>query len=270
MQKFAHTLGPVWIFIIPLCAITFTLPGQEAATGNPDRYTCKYGAITRGNQGEKSLALIFTGDLYAESGTSIVATLEKYNIGASFFLTGNFYRNPSFSPLINSLVTAGHYLGAHSDTHLLYCDWNNRDSLLVSREQFIQDLEKNYQEMALFGIRKEDAPYFLPPFEWYNDSISSWTGSLGLQLVNDTPGTFSHADYTIPGTPGYRSSREIFQSILDEEQAAPCGLNGFMLLMHLGSGPDRDDKFHDYLEPLLDSLTKKGYRFETVAALLGN
>ena len=36
-----------------------------------------------------------------------------------------------------------HYLGPHSDEHLLYNDWNNRDSLLVTHEQFIADMQNN-------------------------------------------------------------------------------------------------------------------------------
>ena len=66
-------------------------------------------------------------------------------------------------------------LGAHSDKHLLYCSWEDRDSLLVTKKEFIDDLEGNYAEMAAFGIRREDAGYFLPPYEWYSTQISAWT-----------------------------------------------------------------------------------------------
>jgi len=228
----------------------------------------QWGAVIRGDQTEKKLALVFTGDLYAEGGHSIIALLEQYHIRASFFLTGNFYRNSSFEHLITSLIAGGHYLGAHSDQHLLYCDWNNRDSLLVTQEQFELDLEKNYREMARFGIAKEEVRFFLPPYEWYNDTISSWTGNLGLHLINYTPGTLSHADYTDPGNPGYRSSEEILSSVLKEEQLSPHGLNGFMLLMHVGSDEARKDKFYPSLKILIETLLSKGYRFVTVDELL--
>ena len=42
--------------------------------------------------------------------------------------------------LIKQLGAHGNYLGNHSFAHLLYCDWNNRDSLLVTKRQFIGDL----------------------------------------------------------------------------------------------------------------------------------
>ncbi|WP_461490517.1 polysaccharide deacetylase family protein [Pontibacter sp. HJ8] len=212
---------------------------------------------------------MFTGDEFADGGSVVREVLKKRKAKASFFLTGRFYRNPDFRVLIKGLKQEGHYLGAHSDEHLLYCDWAKRDSLLVTQAQFSQDLQKNYQRMAAFGIRKSDAPYFLPPYEWYNRRIVDWTGQEGLQLVNFTPGTRSAADYTWPemGT-RYVSSETILQSILQYEAKDPHGLNGFMLLLHIGTDPRREDKFYHRLDELLTQLEKKGYRFVRVDEVL--
>ena len=73
--------------------------------------------------------MVFTGDEFADGGQVILNTLNKNSVPASFFLTGNFYSNPEFKPLINLIKDTGHYLGAHSDKHLLYADWVKRDSL---------------------------------------------------------------------------------------------------------------------------------------------
>jgi len=227
------------------------------------------GAITRGDNTERKIALVFTGHEFAEGGQHIIETLEAQQSRASFFFTGDFYRDPEFSQLINSLVQKGHYLGAHSDKHLLYCDWNKRDSLLVTREEFSDDLLNNYKEMKRFGIDKEEAPYFLPPYEWYNDSISSWTREQGLQLINFTHGTLSHADYTTPSMPNYRSSREIDASIITYESRPPSGLKGLMLLVHIGAGPERTDKFYLLLENLMAELKDRGYTFVRVDELPG-
>ena len=161
-----------------------------------------------------------------------------------------------------------HYLGAHSDQHLLYCDWVKRDSLLVSREEFIMDLETNYKAMQAFGIEQQEAPLFLPPYEWYNDSIAAWTTSMGLQLINYTHGTLSHADYTVPGTSGYRSTQEIYASILDYETDQNSGLRGFILLSHIGTAAERSDKFYLRLNELISVLKSKGYCFLRVDELL--
>ena len=153
--------------------------------------------------------MVFTGDEFADGGNIIAKTLKSENIKASFFLTGNFYRNPSFRKIIQQLKKEGHYLGAHSDKHLLYCDWNKRDSLLVSKKEFTEDLQHNYAAMQQFGIGKKNTSYFLPPYEWFNDSVTAWTRELDLQLINFTPGTRSNADYTFPGPANYKSSKII-------------------------------------------------------------
>lgn len=213
--------------------------------------------------------MVFTGDEYADGGEVIAKTLREQQVKASFFLTGRFYRNPAFKPLLKELAREKHYLGAHSDEHLLYCDWSKRDSLLVTQDQFRQDLRKNYERMAAFGVRKADALYFLPPYEWYNQSITEWTAQEGLQLVNFSPGTRSTADYTWPEMGSrYVSSEKIYRSILEHEAKDPNGLNGFILLVHIGTDPRRTDKFYHHLDALLTELKGKGYRFVTIDALL--
>jgi len=150
----------------------------------------------------------------------------------------------------------------------LYCDWTKRDSLLVTKQQFKSDLEKNYDELKRLGISKSLAHFFLPPYEWYNDSIATWTKKMGLQLVNYTPGTLSHADYTTPDEKNYRNSEVIYQSILDYEKKYSSGLNGFVLLMHIGTDAKRADKFYYHLPQLLQWLKEKGYQPVRIDELL--
>ncbi|WP_460634367.1 polysaccharide deacetylase family protein [Larkinella harenae] len=226
------------------------------------------GAIVRGDTMRRRLAIVFTGDEYADGGEAIRQTLKKYRVPASFFLTGRFYRNPVFQPLIRNLRKDGHYLGPHSNNHLLYCDWIKRDSLFINQTQFRTDLARNYAEMQAYGIANTQARYFLPPYEWYNDTIARWTQEEGLQLINFTPGTLSHADYTTPDLKNYRSSRTILTSIYTHEQRQPSGLNGFILLMHIGTHPARTDKLYMHLEELLHYLQQKRYQLIRVDNLL--
>jgi endoglucanase len=228
-----------------------------------------HGAIIRGDRNRKEIALVFTGDEFADGGKVIRRALNKRRVYASFFLTGNFYSNPSFRKLIFQLKKDGHYLGAHSDKHLLYADWTRRDSLLVSKEAFTEDLRDNYKHMLAFGIKEGDAPYFLPPYEWYNSTIAEWTKEIGFTLVNFSPGTRSVADYTYPQMGDrYVPSAEIYRSILGYEQTDPYGLNGFILLIHIGTDPRRTDKFYHKLDNLLGELIRRGYSFSTISNLL--
>jgi len=227
------------------------------------------GAIIRGNIANKEIALVFTGDEFADGAKEIGKTLRDKKILASFFFTGNFYRNPVFKKVIVNLAADGHYLSAHSDRHLLYADWVKRDSLLVTENQFKQDLSANYKVMATLGIKKDNAKYFLPPYEWYNKQIVNWTNQEGLTLVNFTPGTRTPADYTYPGMGArYMSAEAIYNSVLAYEKKDPNGLNGFILLIHIGTDPRRTDKFYSRLGELLSALTGKGYRFTRIDKLL--
>jgi peptidoglycan/xylan/chitin deacetylase (PgdA/CDA1 family) len=234
-----------------------------------DRYQFDHGAVIRGDVSEKKIALVFTGHEFADGGEMIRSVLKKTKTPASFFFTGDFYRHPAFAPLIKSLIQDGHYLGPHSDKHLLYCAWEKRDRLLVSKEEFTADILNNYRAMAGFGIAKDGAPYFIPPYEWYNEAIVEWARELGLTGFNFTPGTGSNADYTTPDMPNYKSTAAIYQSILDYEGTDPRGLNGFILLVHIGTHPDRKDKFYARLDELIVELQRKGYAFLRIDELLG-
>lgn len=228
-----------------------------------------HGAIIRGDLSRKEIALVFTGDEFADGGKVIRRTLNKHKVLASFFLTGNFYENRDFTKLLVGLKKDGHYLGAHSDKHLLYADWSKRDSTLVTEQQFKSDLLANYKHMEAFGIAADDARYFLPPYEWYNNRIAQWTEQLGFRLINLTPGTRSHADYTYPEMGNrYLPSEAIYRSILAYETKDPSGLNGFILLVHIGTDPRRTDKFYNRLDELLTELKATQYRFVTITQLL--
>ncbi len=151
----------------------------------------------------------------------------------------------------------------------MYCDWGKRDSLLVTHEEFKNDLENSYQKLKQWNIEKKDAKYFLPPYEWYNDSIAAWTMDMGLQLVNFSPGTRSNADYTYPEMgEKYVGSDSVMKYILEYENNSKNGLNGFILLTHFGTDPRRTDKFYIHLPALIKELKKRGYEFVRIDKLL--
>jgi len=219
------------------------------------------GALVRLDNGKKTIALIFSADEFGEGADHILNTLSRKKIKGSFFLTGNFLRNPAFAVVIKRMIAENHYVGPHSDRHLLYAPWDKRDSLLVTRAQFDVDINGNLQELYKFGIQPEEVNYFLAPYEWYNRTISLWSANCGMQLINFTPGTGTNADYTTPEMVNYKSSKQLTERLVKFELTNRERLNGAIILIHLGTHPDRKDKFYQSLDQVIDKLLRKGYTF---------
>jgi peptidoglycan/xylan/chitin deacetylase (PgdA/CDA1 family) len=220
-----------------------------------------YGAIIRTDTTRKVVSFISSADEFGEGAQKMLDVLSEKKVKASFFLTGNFLRNPKFREAIAKMKSEGHYIGPHSDRHLLYNTWEKRDSLLVTGIQFRQDVKDNLKELSDAGIKSRDVRFFLPPYEWYNRQISLWSREMELQVINFTPGTGTNADYTTPDMPNYKSSDELLTRLLSFEKNNRLGLNGALVLIHLGTHPDRKDKFYDKLGYLIDELRSRGYEF---------
>jgi peptidoglycan/xylan/chitin deacetylase (PgdA/CDA1 family) len=248
-----------------LLALVFGVSAKPARADHLVRD--KYGAIIRGDVNVKKLALIFTGGDFGDSTAPILDTLKQRKIKAGFFVTGNFIRDDKLRSLLERAITEGHYVGPHSDSHPLYASWDERDKSLVTEEFFNKDLKKNIASLAAIGAIKRDQPvFFIPPYEHYNGDQVRWSRKLDITLFNFTPGSGSNRDYIKEGAPHFVSSQKLYDDILAYERKDPHGLNGYLLLLHLGSG--RKDPFHRLLGQLCDVLSRRGYTFERVDNLL--
>lgn len=215
----------------------------------------KEGAMVRSDTSSRTIYLCFTGHDFDDGFDHVLKVLKEQKIKASFFLTGDFVR--SHKKLVIAIAKRGHYVGAHSDKHLLYCDWTKRDSLLHSTETIKADILNNLQALSDLKIYPQ---YFMPPYEWYNKKVVHIAKLLNQTTINFTPGTRSNADYTTPDMPNYRSSKEILESIYQFENSN--NMNGFHLLIHPGVSPLRKDKLYLHLDEIISKFKAKGYVFD--------
>ncbi len=223
-----------------------------------------YGAIIRRDPAQKEIYLLFAADEYGEGFPFILKTLAKHKVKASFFLTGKFLENKQFSKIPGQLIKQGHYVGPHSDSHLLYNDWTKRDSTLVDREAFMNDVTNNYKKLYAHGVKASENRFFLPPFEWYNGSVCQWASELGITTIGLTPGVGTNADYTIPSMANYKTSEQLLERLFQFEASHPNGLNGALVLIHPGTHLDREDKFYRSLDEVISKLKSKGYWFRSL------
>ena len=242
------------------------LQSQSGNVCNNPNITRIKGAIVRMDTTKRYVYLCFTAHDFSDGFDTIAGTLKHHKIKASFFFTGDFCRNPANKKIINSLKTDGHYIGPHSDKHLLYCSWEKRDSVLITKNEFLSDLESNYNELSESGIAKKEALVFLPPYEWYNDTIARWATKAGIKLVDNSNGTITNQDWTFPdkGKP-YFSSDSLMKNFLLYEKLK--GMNGYILLIHPGTDPRRKDKFYLRLDSIMNYLEHKKYSFHTFSEI---
>lgn len=260
---------PISVLTLLFLVVSFAgLRDAVAQTPLADRLVRdKYGAIIRGDIRAKVLSLVFTGDEFGESIELILDALKQRKIKAALFVTGNFARNSKLRPLLERANAEGHYLGPHSDSHPLYASWEDREKTLVTKEFFKADIQKNIAGLKMIGALKRDQQvFFIPPYEYYNRDQVQWSRELGITLFNLTPGGGSSRDYIKEGAPHFVSAKKLYDDILTYERKDPHGLNGFILLLHLGSG--RRDPFHRLLGPLCDELGKRQYKFARIDAFL--
>ena len=218
------------------------------------------GATVRMDTDRKVIYLIFSADETFEGALPILQTLDKNRVKGSFFLTGNCLREEKFKPVIRKIIRKGHYVGAHSDKHLLYAPWDDRQQSLVTPDSLIADLRQNVVELEKYGIDRSKVRYFLPPYEYYNREHVRWIEAEGQTVVNFTPGLRTAADYTTPDMPNYKSSQELIDQLFAFEEEN--GLNGAIILIHPGTEAARIDKLYLRLGEIIQRLKKRGYAFE--------
>lgn len=232
------------------------------------RFTWIHGAVVRGPRDAKRIALIFTGGDYGEGSENVLDTLRERGLPGAFFFTGDYLRDSSNQAAIRAAIEDGHYLGPHSDQHLLYCPWDDRAKTLVTREEFVADLHRNLDELGAHGVERTRIKWWIPPYEWYNEEIAQWAREAGYPLFSFSPGTVSHADYTEDDAANFRSNEVILQNVLAFEEEQPDGLNGFLLLTHVSASPKRTRKFSNDLHLLIDALAARGYEFVPLERML--
>jgi peptidoglycan/xylan/chitin deacetylase (PgdA/CDA1 family) len=223
--------------------------------------------VVRGERGTRTLALVFTGGEFGEGTATILDALAARGVPAAFFVTGAYLAQPALRAAVLRMLADGHYVGPHSHGHLLYCPWDDRQRSLVDEPTFRADLQQNLAELrALDALPPGQPVFFVPPYEWFNDEHVAWAAAMGVRMFNFTPGSGSNRDYIPEGERGFVPAARIRDDILAFADREPDGLDGFLLLLHLGA--DRADAMHDELGALLDALRARGYRFVRVDELL--
>ncbi len=230
--------------------------------------------ISRGNLTRKELVLTFDGGSESNSCESILATLRRYHIRSTIFLTGEFIQK---FPDLTRRVAAEHEVGNHTFSHshlTTYAqDAHQKTAPDMTREN-IQDQLRRTEEIFTRTTGARMTPLWRAPYGEHNLEIRRWASEIGYTHVAWTanPKNRQNMDSLdwVPNanTPGYFPAMLIKERLLSFGQNEPEQANGAILLMHLGSQRESGDRLDQWLPEVIETFRQRGYEFITAGELL--
>ena len=230
--------------------------------------------FTRGNRWVQEVALTFDGHDLANVAGEILEILKAGDVRATMFLGGQFIRR--HPEVVRRMLGDGHEIGNHMDTHPHLTSYaeNGRHATRpgVTREAVTTELRRAEASFrALTGGAM--VPYWRAPYGEHNAEIRAWAAEAGYRHVGWTRGAGTAEDLDTRdwvadrGSHLYRTRVEVASRLLGFGQKTSEGLNGGIILMHLGS-LRTGDRPHEELPHILQSLQAQGYRLVTVSTLM--
>ena len=246
-----------WQRVVPLAAAVFLAAGVLAVSGPLPAASAATQPVPPGLGGRnwtaipthaKVVALTFDAGANADGVPSILATLARYHVPATFFLTGNFVRD--FPAQSKAIAAAGYRIGDHSISHPYFTkltDAQIRDQVLSAQSQIT----------SVTGA--DPWPWFRFPYGDYNQHTISVVNGAGFVPVGWTVDTLGWE-----GTSGGISTGTVVNRVLGSLQP------GEIVLMHCGSNPDDHSTLDaNALPTVIQNLQARGYSFVTLDALRG-
>jgi peptidoglycan/xylan/chitin deacetylase (PgdA/CDA1 family) len=194
------------------------------------------------------VALTFDAGANADAVPSILATLHREGVPATFFLTGNFVCD--FPAAARAIAAAGFRIGDHTITHPYLTQLGDaavQKEILGGAQQVMSVTGKNPAPLFRFPYGDADARTI---------AIANQAGYVPVRWTVDTLGW--------EGSAGHISSSVVVSRVL--AAARP----GEIVLMHVGSNPDDHTTYDaDALPQVINGLRAQGYSFVTLDALTG-
>ena len=194
------------------------------------------------------VALTFDAGANADAVPSILATLQRDRLPATFFLTGNFVRD--YPATARQIAADGFRIGDHTISHpylTRLSDAAVRREILGAAGQITAVTGANPAPLLRFPFGDADARTI---------AIANGIGYVPVRWTVDTLGW--------EGTAGHITASVVAARVL-------AGLRpGEIVLMHVGSNPDDHTTFDaDALPRIISELRVRGYSFVTLDALTG-
>ena len=248
LRRSSGRAGPIAaavVVAVGVLAISGPLPAASAATV-PSGLGGQNWTVIPTNA--KVVALTFDAGANADGMQSILGTLAKYHVTATFMLTGNFVRD--FPAQSKAIAAAGYRIGDHLVSHPYFTkltDAQIRDQVLSAQSQI----------RSVTGA--DPWPWFRFPYGDYNQHAISVVNGTGFVPVGWTVDTLGWE-----GTSGGITAQTALNRVLGSLRP------GEIVLMHCGSNPDDHSTLDaNALPAVIQALQARGYSLVTLDALRG-
>lgn len=187
---------------------------------------------------EKKVALSFDAAWGNEDTQLILDTLAKYNIHATFFMTGGWVEN--YPEDVKKIQAAGHDLANHSENH------KNMSQLTDAECQ--EELMKVHNKVKeLTGVEMN---LFRPPYGDYDDHVIINATDCGYYTIQWSVDSLDWKDYGV---------ESIIKTVTQHKDLQ----NGAIILMHNGA------KYTAQALPqVIESLIAQGYEIVPISELI--
>lgn len=187
---------------------------------------------------EKKVALSFDAAWGNEDTQEILDTLAKYNVRATFFMTGGWVE--SYPEDVKKIQAAGHDLGNHSENH--------KNMSQLTDEQCQEELMKVHNKVKeLTGVEMN---LFRPPYGDYDNHVITNAKTCGYYAIQWSVDSLDWKDYGVDS---------IIKTVTEHKELK----NGAIILMHNGA------KYtHEALPTVIEKLQAAGYELVPISELI--
>ena len=187
---------------------------------------------------EKKVALSFDAAWGNEDTQIILDTLAKYNVHATFFMTGGWVEN--YPEDVKKIQTAGHDLANHSENH--------KNMSQLSDTECQEELMKVHNKVKeLTGVKMD---LFRPPYGDYDDHVITNAKGCGYYTIQWSVDSLDWKNYGV---------ESIIKTVTEHKDLK----NGAIILMHNGA------KYTAQALPtVIEKLQADGYEIVPISELI--
>lgn len=187
---------------------------------------------------DKKIALTFDAAWGNEDTDTILKILEKYQVKATFFVTGGWVDN--YPEDVKKIASAGHALGNHSQNH--------KNMSELSAKEIRQEIMEVHEKVKnLTGLEMQ---LFRPPYGDYDNELIETAKACGYLPIQWDVDSEDWKNYGVDS---------IIQKVTQHKHLG----GGSIILMHNGA-----DYTAMALETVITSLKEQGYEMVTVPELV--